>query len=313
MTRRPLPSLFARASPPFSTPSPSPSSGEQQPSSALLIECDGVAIDAAVDAHRVAFNRSFAELGMDCTSWTPALYSDLVRTGDGTGEGLVAVYFNTVGWPTMLATSDRQAFAKRVHELKKKHLRLLAEHGEIPLRKGVLDLVDEALGSGVRVAILAGTQSAREDMLGEAAFRAIGRERDVSVFNVPGSPSSSGSDDDDDEEEASIPSSSSSSSSESPGTMEAGFAAAAAKLKSQGAAAFVRSVAASRAADGDDDGEAGVVIDPALLAASSRRTVAPRATPMWLAAAAAALGVRGARCAVVAANYGTLEAARGAG
>jgi hypothetical protein len=40
------------------------SSSEQQPC-ALLIECDGVAIDAAVDAHRVAFNRSFAELGMD--------------------------------------------------------------------------------------------------------------------------------------------------------------------------------------------------------------------------------------------------------
>jgi len=43
---------------------PAPASSPEQPS-ALLIECDGVAIDAAVDAHRVAFNRSFAELGMD--------------------------------------------------------------------------------------------------------------------------------------------------------------------------------------------------------------------------------------------------------
>lgn len=211
----------------------------------------------------------------------------------------------------MLATADKQPFARRVHELKRKHLRLLAENGEIPLRKGVIDLVDEALGAGnVRVGLLAGTQSVPEDLLGQAAIRAFGRERDVVVFNVPGS-SSSGSDDD--EEEDSGPSSSSSSSSSSPdmpATMEAGFAAAAAKLKAQGAAAFVRSVAASRAASGGDGD--GVVIDPALLAAS-RRNVASGLSPTWLAAAAAALGARGARCAVVAANSGTLEAARGAG
>ena len=242
---------------------------------------------------------------MNSTSWAPALYSDLIRTGDGTGEGIVAVYFNTVGWPTMLATTDRQAFARRVHELKRKHLRLLAEAGEIPLRKGVIDLVDEALGAGARVGMLAGTQSAPEDLLGQAALRAFGRERDVSVFNVP---SSGDYGDDDGDDEDSGPSSSSSS---EPATMEAGFAAAAAKLKAQGAAAFVRSVAASKAADGDDGGD-GVVIDPALLAAS-RRNVASGLSPTWLAAAAAALGVRGARTAVVGANSGTLEAARGAG
>ena len=243
---------------------------------------------------------------MNSTSWAPALYSDLIRTGDGTGEGIVAVYFNTVGWPTMLATTDRQAFARRVHELKRKHLRLLAEAGEIPLRKGVIDLVDEALGAGARVGMLAGTQSAPEDLLGQAALRAFGRERDVSVFNVPSSGDSG--DDGGDDDGDSGPSSSSSS---EPATMEAGFAAAAAKLKAQGAAAFVRSVAASKAADGDDGGD-GVVIDPALLAAS-RRNVASGLSPTWLAAAAAALGVRGARTAVVGANSGTLEAARGAG
>jgi len=239
------------------------------------------------------------------TSWAPTLYADLIRTGDGTGEGLVAVYFNTVGWPTMLATTDRQPFARRVHELKRKHLRLLAENGEIPLRKGVIDLVDEALGQGVRVGILAGTQSAAEDLLGETALRAFGRERDVAVFNVPGSSAKNDSDDDEEEKP------STSSSADSPATMEAGFAAAAAKLKAQGAAAFVQSVAASRAADGDDGGD-GVVLDPALLAAS-RRNVASGLSPTWLAATAAALGVRGARCAVVAANSATLEAARGAG
>ena len=216
----------------------------------------------------------------------------------------------------MLATADRGPFAQRVHELKRKHLRLLAENGEIPLRKGVIDLVDEALGAGVRVGVLAGTQSAPEDLLGQAALRAFGRERDVSVFDVPSGGSRGGDfgdGEDDDGGSAGPSSSSSSSSSDAPETvtMEAGFAAAAAKLKAQGAAALVRSVAASRAADGDDGGD-GVLIDPALLAAS-RRNVASGLSSTWLAAAAAALGVRGARCAVVAANSATLEAARGAG
>ena len=56
--------LVTRVSSSTPASSSSPDNGPQQPS-ALLIECDGVAIDAAVDAHRVAFNRSFAELGMD--------------------------------------------------------------------------------------------------------------------------------------------------------------------------------------------------------------------------------------------------------
>lgn len=65
---------------------------------ALLLESDGVAVDVA-DWTRRSFNAAFAELGFDCVRWTPALFADLVRTGDGTGPGLVHTYFNTVGYP----------------------------------------------------------------------------------------------------------------------------------------------------------------------------------------------------------------------
>ena len=44
----------------------------------LVIECDGALIDAHVDGHRVAFNRAFAEIGHDCTNWSP-----MVRGGEG--------------------------------------------------------------------------------------------------------------------------------------------------------------------------------------------------------------------------------------
>ena len=36
------------------------------------------------------------ELGMDCVAWNPSVYHDLLRSGDGTAEGIVAAYFGMV-------------------------------------------------------------------------------------------------------------------------------------------------------------------------------------------------------------------------
>lgn len=33
---------------------------------------------------------------MDCVAWTPSVYHDLLRSGDGTAEGIVAAYFGMV-------------------------------------------------------------------------------------------------------------------------------------------------------------------------------------------------------------------------
>ncbi len=36
------------------------------------------------------------EMGLDCCHWTPATYHDLMRCGDGSAEGLLRAYFETV-------------------------------------------------------------------------------------------------------------------------------------------------------------------------------------------------------------------------
>lgn len=36
------------------------------------------------------------ELGLDCVAWAPPVYHDLLRSGDGTAEGIVAAYFGMV-------------------------------------------------------------------------------------------------------------------------------------------------------------------------------------------------------------------------
>jgi hypothetical protein len=35
------------------------------------------------------------------------IYNDLLNHGDGTGEGLVAAYYETVGWPSFLPTAEQ--------------------------------------------------------------------------------------------------------------------------------------------------------------------------------------------------------------
>lgn len=57
--------------------------------------------------------------------------------GDGTGEGLVRVYHECVGWPTFLPTNEQGAFAGKVYQLKQQQMKKLIQAGSIPLREGV--------------------------------------------------------------------------------------------------------------------------------------------------------------------------------
>lgn len=259
--------------------------------------------------------------------WTPSLYSDLLRTGDGTGPGLIAVYFQarkgrvggggwqggsavagapptlppasqTVGFPTFLATADYDAFIMRVYDTKQDALRGMVAGGAIPLRRGVVDVVDDALAAGARVALLGATASDPADRLVDAARAGLGFERDVSVFVAPAPGADAGAADGDasDDDAPSPPQLS----------MEASFAAAAARVRRAAAKDLVTQMAAARVG-----GEGGIVVDQGLLAAAARGP--PPASPQWFAAVAAALGVRTSQCAFVGANAGVLSAARTAG
>lgn len=36
------------------------------------------------------------EMGLDCSNWSPSVYHDLLRCGDGSAEGLLRAFFDTV-------------------------------------------------------------------------------------------------------------------------------------------------------------------------------------------------------------------------
>jgi len=97
-----------------------------------------------------------------------------------------------------------------------------------------------------------------------------------------------------------------------PGTsLELDFAAAAARQRAGAAAAAAAAVGRAAMAGRSKGGGEGVRLDPSLLAGASG--AAARASPPWLAAVAAALGVPCARTAVLASGGGLLAAAQGAG
>ena len=49
---------------------------------ALIFDCDGVLVDTERDGHRVAFNRAFADAGLDW-HWDVARYGELLRVTGG--------------------------------------------------------------------------------------------------------------------------------------------------------------------------------------------------------------------------------------
>lgn len=68
----------------------------------------------------------------------------LCSAGDGTGEGLVRVYYSCVGWPTFLPSNEQDAFAGKVYQLKQQQMKKLIQEGGIPLRDGVTQVGGQA-------------------------------------------------------------------------------------------------------------------------------------------------------------------------
>lgn len=263
----------------------------------LMIECDGVLVDIHKDCHRVAFNKAFEELGLDCVAWAPAVYHDLLRSGDGTAEGIVAAYFGMVGWPMMLPSKERRQFAGKVHDLKKKHLNNMVMDGKLPLRPGIAEFIDAALAHGAAIGLLAGTCSIPEEQIMTAALFALGEERTQQLHTFTCTPQQSSQDGEEVQHD-----------SYQGLSLEQSMAAARARMKQTEAAAFVQTIKGPQW--GGEESTVAVNVDPGMLAAMQRATLI---SPGWLAACTATMGTSLNSMAVLAANNNTMQAAQGAG
>lgn len=113
---------------------------------------DGTLADTERDGHRLAFNRAFAEAGLDW-EWDVALYGDLLAiTG---GKERMRHYVER--YRPDQRRPDLDELIVRLHAAKTRHYTSLVAAEGIPLRPGVRRLLDEARARGVLLAIVTTT------------------------------------------------------------------------------------------------------------------------------------------------------------
>ena len=132
---------------------------------ALIFDVDGTLADTE-DAHRIAFNRTFHEHGLDW-HWDQALYHKLLAvTG---GKERILHYINQYHPPGDLP-DDLTGYIAQLHADKTRCYTGMLAEGKIPLRPGVKRLLTEAHDTGMRLAIATTTSPANVEALIHYAF-----------------------------------------------------------------------------------------------------------------------------------------------
>lgn len=117
---------------------------------AILWDMDGVLADTERDGHRPAFNQAFEENKLN-TAWDVDRYGKLLEVGGG--KERMTAHWNEVGWPDAIPEEGRAEKVKELHLRKTDIFMDMIKTGTIPLRPGVLRIIDDAIASNIRLAV----------------------------------------------------------------------------------------------------------------------------------------------------------------
>ncbi len=116
---------------------------------ALVFDVDGTLAETERDGHRVAFNRAFAQCGLDW-HWDEASYGALLAvTG---GKERMLHYWRGVD-PQAAAAPGAASLIAELHRRKTRHYVELVQAGALALRPGVRRLLEQARDAGLQLAI----------------------------------------------------------------------------------------------------------------------------------------------------------------
>lgn len=145
---------------------------------ALLWDVDGTLAETEDPGHRVAFNRAFAEAGLNW-HWDSALYGDLLAiTG---GKERMLAWWRRID-PAAAEGPDAVATVRRLHARKTALYVELLARGAVKLRPGVQALLLQAQAAGLRQAIATTTTPDNVTQLVDVTLGASGHR----LFEVVG-------------------------------------------------------------------------------------------------------------------------------
>lgn len=134
---------------------------------ALIFDVDGTLADTE-SAHRVAFNRAFAEAGLDW-HWDEPLYTRLLEVSGG--KERILHFWREIRGDAKATDADAQAdLVQRLHRLKTSYYERLVEDGAVQMRPGVLPLIESAKKEGLSLAIATTTSPANIEALLRSAI-----------------------------------------------------------------------------------------------------------------------------------------------
>lgn len=116
---------------------------------AVLWDVDGTLAETERDGHRVAFNRAFVACGLPW-HWSEARYGELLAIAGGR-ERLLRDMSERPDAPR--CAHQREALAWRIHTAKNEIYPDLLRHVRLPLRGGVMALMQECRSHRVRMGI----------------------------------------------------------------------------------------------------------------------------------------------------------------
>jgi HAD superfamily hydrolase (TIGR01509 family) len=127
----------------------------------ILWDVDGTLAETERDGHLKAFNQAFEALGLPWR-WSELRYAELLAVAGGRERLLHDLQSQR---PAPTHPQERQALAERIHHLKNELYARIVAGGELPLREGVRELLDDCESARVRLGIVTTTSRSNVEVL----------------------------------------------------------------------------------------------------------------------------------------------------
>jgi HAD superfamily hydrolase (TIGR01509 family) len=133
---------------------------------AVLWDVDGTLAETEREGHLVAFNQAFAALSIPWR-WSEERYGELLAVAGGRERLMHDMQFQKC------APADpqvREALAERVHHLKNEYYTRIVAGGQLPLRDGVRELMEDCARARIQMGIVTTTTRSNAEVLLETHF-----------------------------------------------------------------------------------------------------------------------------------------------